>query len=150
MVTLLLYHPDIEVTSSDYFGWTPLHLAAQRVHLLTLGFLLGHFKIVGINVNDKTKPIYHQSIWFGEYTALHCGVLGGSAGPSVLRLLLSNPGTDPNVKDRQGDTPLMQLLEGHSLSLLIKRTSKLRVLLECDRVDLDVKNPQRRPEDSER
>ena len=73
------------------------------------------------------------------------------SGPCVLRLLLSNPGTDPNVKDRQGNTPVMQLLERHSPSLLIKRTSKLRALLECDRVDLDVKNPHgRRPEDSAR
>ena len=89
VVRLLLDHPDIEVTSRDYFGWTPLHLAALRVrgHLLTLGFLLGHFKTAGINVKDKSKPILHQSIWFGEYTALHCGVLGGSAGPSVLRLV---------------------------------------------------------------
>ena len=44
-----------------------------------------------------------------------------SGGPNVLRRLLTSPNTDPNVRDNQGLTPIMYLLNRTDNSDQVKR-----------------------------
>ena len=69
-------------------------------------------------------------------TALHCALRAGKGGPNILRLLLANPAIDPNLVDQVGDTAIVLLLmEGER-----NMADHLRALVECDRVDLYVRD----------
>ena len=63
----------------------------------------------------------------------------GTCRPEVLRLLLANLNLDPNTKNHSGSTAIMLLVRrGDNMG------DELEVLLECDKVDLDVKDKRGR------
>ena len=66
----------------------------------------------------------------------------GTCGPDILRRLLTNPDTDPNVRNQRGSTPIMVLLQ-RNFNIDIQR-GRLQALVDSDKVDLDVKDPQGR------
>ena len=52
---------------------------------------------------------------------------------------MTNPDTDPNLKNHMGDSPLMVLLQmGGNV------VEQLRAFMECDRVDLELKDQEGR------
>ena len=50
-----------------------------------------------------------------------------------------NPNTDPNVRNQEGDTPIMILLKSN-LNIDIQGNC-LQAFVDCNKVDLDVKDP---------
>ena len=53
--------------------------------------------------------------------------------PEIVRLLLQDPRTDPNIKDKEGNTPLM-------LALKLGFKACFEPLLFHERVDLDTRD----------
>ena len=77
--------------------------------------------------------VIFKDIWASaeSYTALHFAVR--QERPEVVRLLLQDPRTDPNIKDKEGNTPLM-------LALKMGFKACFEPLLFHDRVDLDTRD----------
>ena len=74
-----------------------MHVAAFMGNDEMLGLILDHS---GVDVTATTNT---------GATALHEAVRG-FGGSDVVRRLLANPNTDPNVRDNRGRTPIMSLL----------------------------------------
>ena len=128
VLTLLLHQPGIEINQADDDGWTVLHMAACQGHTNVL-MLLSNFP--GINLAATTKR--------GE-TVLHYLV---DWDPDFLRNFLTNLNVDPNAKDYQSNTPIMNLLKTYNPNNNV--TECLRVMVESDRVEiLHVKDRQGR------
>eukprot|EP01099_Mayorella_cantabrigiensis_P005712 TRINITY_DN4633_c0_g1_i2.p1 TRINITY_DN4633_c0_g1~~TRINITY_DN4633_c0_g1_i2.p1 ORF type:complete len:248 (-),score=67.39 TRINITY_DN4633_c0_g1_i2:209-952(-) len=77
------------VNKQDSYGWTPLHIAADR----------GYVDIVGLLLRKGAEPSVHN--WSG--TPLHYAVENGHY--KVIDLLLKN-GADLSATDNKGDTGL--------------------------------------------
>ena len=123
MVALILEHPGIDVSSASSYGHSALHLAALQGHDGIVALLLDH---PGVQVGATDKD---------GRTALHHCCLLNATNQDLLRRLLTNPDTDPNLKDRMGDSPLMVLLQrGGNV------VDQLKAFMECDRVDLELKD----------
>lgn len=162
VVALLLQQPGIEVNLSHYIaGWTPLHIAAIFGACPDIVEIL--LKQPGININTKDREGWtalhraarydHEEIFLllldqpgidekattnSGASVLHAAV-HYSGGPNVLRRLLTSPNTDPNVRDNQGLTPIMYLLNRTDNPDQVKR---LQAMVEFKRVDLDLKTPE--------
>ena len=94
---LLVKQPEININARSNTGDTALHLAAFMGKEEMLGLILDHS---GVDVTATTNT---------GATALHEAVRG-FGGSDVVRRLLANPNTDPNVRDNRGRTPIMSLL----------------------------------------
>ena len=118
----------VDVRAATNNGETALHLAAWNGHDGIVALLLDH---PGIEVGAATNN--------GD-TALHKAARQGpAANPDVLRRLLTNPDTDPNLKNHFGYSPLMVLLRmGGNM------VDQMGVFMECDRVDLELKDQEGR------
>ena len=128
VLTLLRHQPGIEINQADDDGWTVLHMAASHRHTNVLT-LLSNFP--GINLAATTNR--------GE-TVLHNLV---PCDPDFLRNFLTNLNVDPNAKDYQSNTPIMNLLKTYNPNNNV--TECLRVMVESDRVEiLHVKDRQGR------
>ena len=130
VVIVLLNHPGVDVNGRDNKDWTALHAAAAyygRTNVLTL--LLNHPEI-----NRRATTNEGQ-------TVLHCLLASGwGCDPDDMRILLDNLDVDPNARDLEGATAIMLVLRNNfNIDLL---TMCLRVLVESERVDLDLKNPE--------
>ena len=123
VVALILEHPGIDVSSASNYGHTALHLAALQGHDGIVALLLDY---PGVEVGATDKD---------GRTALHHCCLLNATNRDLLRRLLTNPDSDPNLKTLRGNTPLMVLLRrgGNVVDLL-------RAFMECDRVDLELKD----------
>ena len=113
-------------------GLTALHLAVLEGHADVVALLL---KCPEVDVNERDAK--------GE-TALHlaCYTLG-SLNPNIMRMLLTHPAIDPNVRSPDyGNTPIMELLHHGDDNIDIKRDC-LRAMVESNKVDLEVKNTYR-------
>ena len=139
MASLLLQQPDIELNPRQDSGETPLHWAAYFGEQEVVALLLQQ---PGIELNPKTQdtgetPLHFAALPWDRLTPS----ARGPAGPAVLRRLLACPGTDPNVKNQAGKTPIMELLAmpGNCLgnALGSNLVGHLRAFVEFDRVDLD-------------
>ena len=115
--TLISYRYRIESKKS-------LSLLADREEIL--GLLLDQ-----PGIDEKATTNSGDSV-------LHLAV-DGLGGPNILRRLLTSPNTDPNVRDNQGLTPIMCLLNRTDNPDQVKR---LQAMVEFKRVDLDLKTPE--------
>ena len=109
-----------------------MHFAAGGGHLAVVALLL---KCPEVDVNERDDR--------GE-TALHiaCCPLG-RLEPHIMRMLLTHPAIDPNVRSPDyGNTPIMELLHHGDDNIDIKRDC-LRAMVESNKVDLEVKNTYR-------
>ena len=129
VVALLLEQSGVDLNAANNNGWTALHHAAAEGHEKILALLLDH-----PGIDDKATSN-------GGSTILHSACYG-NCGPDILRRLLTNPDTDPNVKNLNGNTPIMILLQRNN-NMDIQRVC-LQAMVESDKVDLDVKDPEGR------
>ena len=134
-VKLLLEHPGVDVRATSNDGETALHLAALHGHDGIVALLLGH---PGIEVGATNRA--------GNSALHYLAMNWPAANPDVLRRLLTSPDTDPNLKNHMGDSPLMMLLrwaimDSHLRTLIM---DQLRIFMECDRVDLELKDQEGR------
>ena len=165
VVSLLLKHPGIDV-SKTWDGWTALHTAAAAGHADVVALLLNHASaMLNSNINkggNRGLTALHLAVLEGHAdvvalllkcpevdvnerddrgeTALHiaCCPLG-SLNPNIMRMLLTHPAIDPNVRSPDyGHTPIMQLLLMDD-NIDIKRDC-LRAMVESNTVDLEVKD----------
>ena len=100
-----------DVNSKDWYGYTPLHIAAARNSPIEIAELL---LANGADVNAKD--------YFGS-TPLHIAADEGCE--SITELLLSE-GVNVNAKDKAGETPLNRALVHHHLH---KENSKKKIAL---------------------
>ena len=100
-----------DVNSKDWYGYTPLHIAAARNSPIEIAELL---LANGADVNAKDN--------FGS-TPLHIAADEGCE--SITELLLSE-GVNVNAKDKAGETPLNRALVHHHLH---KENSKKKIAL---------------------
>ncbi|CAJ1099281.1 E3 ubiquitin-protein ligase MIB2-like isoform X1 [Octopus vulgaris] len=121
-VVELLLSRGSDINGKDYYGSTPLHLAAANDRRDGVAFLL---KQTDVEVNprdeDGRTPL-HVACWRGN---LH-----------TVELLLGHNGIDANVVDNNGDTPLHVAVRGQRYNIVSKMLSK-------DSVQLDIKNHQK-------
>ena len=97
-----------------------------------VGLLLDHPGIDETATTNRGSTVLHQA----------CYSLYRICGPDILRRLLSNLDVDPNVKNIDGKTAIMLLLRGnYNMNL---RRDGLRAMVESDKVDLEVKDPEGR------
>jgi hypothetical protein len=97
---MLRENPDLINTREKHFGFTPLHLAAYEDHVEVTEKLIAH----GAEVNLLSTKL--------KRTALHL-----TRDPNVAKILIDGGG-DPNVRDREGKTPLHIAAESGSKELL--------------------------------
>ena len=134
ILALLINCPGIDLNATSHQGWTALHYAARSSHKDVVALLLNQ---PGVDVKATTD--------MGN-TALHCACVSGNCGPDLLRCLLANSDTDPNVKNTQGRTPIMILLarsQGNHFEPELK-TLCLQAMVEFNNVDLDIKDARGR------
>ena len=165
VVSLLLNHPGIDV-SKIWIGATALHTAAAAGHADVVALLLNHASAMlnsNVNRGDASgSTALHHAVGRGHAdvvalllkcpevdvnerddrgeTALHiaCCPLG-RLEPHIMRMLLTHPAIDPNVRSSDyGHTPIMQLLLMDD-NIDIKRDC-LRAMVESNTVDLEVKD----------
>ena len=130
VVGLLLEQPGIRVNAADNYGQTALHWAANNGHQEVVALLLEHPEI-DAKATTRGDTILHSACY-------------GHGGPDILRRLLAHPDTDPNLKNLVGRTPIMLLLQrNRNIDIDIQR-GRLQALVESDKFDLDVKDPQGR------
>ena len=109
----------------DTNGNTALHAAAGFGHLGVVALLL-----------EQPGIDWNQTCNIGS-TAFHFAASQGHQ--EILTHLLASPKTDTNVEDQDGNTPIMILLKSN-LNIDIQGNC-LQVLVDCNKVDLDVKDP---------
>ena len=126
MVELLLKHPGININARDIEGWTALHCAAFENRVEILGLLLDQPGIDEKATTDSRASVLHLAVQ-------------GYVSPNILRRLLTSPNTDPNVRDNQGLTPIMYLLNRTDIQDQVKR---LQAMVEFKRVDWELKTPE--------
>ena len=126
MVEILLKQPGININARDREGWSALHRAARYDHEEILRLLLDQPGIDEKATTNSGASVLHAALHY-------------SGGPNVLRRLLTSPNTDPNVRDNQGLTPIMYLLNRTDNQDQVKR---LQAMVEFKRVDLDLKTPE--------
>ena len=108
-----------------------MHWAANNGHQEVVALLLEHPEIDAKATTNRGNTILHYACY-------------GHGGPDILRRLLAHPNIDPNVKNlMDGCTPIMDLLQRNHINIVIQR-GRLQALVESDKVDLDVKDPQGR------
>ena len=129
VVALLLKQIGIVVHAALNNGVTALHVAAGK----------GHEEILTLLIEQPA--IDAKATEYRGFTILHSACYG-TCGPDILSRLLTNPDTDPNVKNLDGRTPIMILLQ-MNYDIDIQR-GRLQALVASDKVDLDVKDPQGR------
>ena len=127
ILALLINCPGIDLNATSHQGWTALHYAARSSHKDVVELLLNQ---PGVDVKATTN--------WGN-TALHLACIR-NCGPDLLRCLLTNPNTDPNVKNRQGRTPIMVLLRNLNLDSAELQALCLQAMVEFNSVDLDIKD----------
>ena len=155
-MALLLEHPGVDISAATNSGQTALHLAALQGHDGIMALLLENPMVDVRAATNNGETALHLAAWNGHggivallldhpgievgatnragQTALHCLALN-AANPDLLRRLLTNPDTDPNLKNHMGYSPLMVLLRmGGNV------VDHLRAFMECDRVDLELKD----------
>ena len=130
VVALLLAQPGILVNAATTSGDTALRIATDRRRRDVVALLLEQ---PGILVNAANSH---------GWTVLHIACLENVFGPDILRRLLSNDDTDPNVKDENGDTAIMLLLQ-RDQNMDIQGDC-LRAMVESEKVDLEVKDQEER------
>ena len=126
IVELLLKQPGININARDRWGDTALHLAARFDREEILGLLLDQPGIDEKATTNSGASVLHAAVHY-------------SGGPNVLRRLLTSPNTDPNVRDNQGLTPIMYLLNRKDNQ---DQVTRLQAMVEFKRVDLDLKTPE--------
>ena len=97
---------DIWYSGLDKAGNTPLHWACRGAHVDVVALLLQ--KSPAINVANK----------LGD-TPLHSAAWAGSA--PIIQLLLSIPGIDTQVKNKDGQTALSLAKTDEAAALLMRR-----------------------------
>ena len=125
VVSLLLEQPGIAANAASNNGWTALHHAV--VH--------GNQEVVALLLEQP--GIDEQATTTRGNTILHAACCG-NCGPDMLRRLLTNPATDPNVKNLHGRTAIMFLLQRNN-NIDIQR-DRLQAMVESNKVDLDGKD----------
>ncbi|TMW69735.1 hypothetical protein Poli38472_001891 [Pythium oligandrum] len=107
-----------DVNALDKYGRTALHLASFYGHSDVVGLLLGH---VACDVNALDKVRVLVSAMLGGQTALHYASSSGHS--DVVRLLLGH-GANPNLQNKDGETPLALCFQ---LNLLLWKDDKEKV-----------------------
>lgn len=113
----LLLERGARVNAANDRGGTALMYSATAGDLNAVAFLLAR----GADINARAT---------NGWTAL---TLAAARGFDEVAALLLSKGADPNVSDIYGWTPLMRAVEH-------ERRAVVRVLLDSDRVNLDVRN----------
>lgn len=126
---------NLEKRNND--GRTALHVASFCGNLAVVQNLLDseqvttleeneHLPVVNVNTQDKKGK-----------TALHLAALRGNV--SVLTALLGHNHTEVNPRDKKGETPLFDAVNGNS-NEETKKLDVLKVFLEYEAVDWNVRN----------
>ena len=115
----------LDVNLRNRYGHTGLLVAIRNGHSNVVEVLLEQDQL---DINCIFKDIWASA---ESYTALHFAVR--HEHPEIVRLLLQDPRTDPNIKDKEGNTPLM-------LALKLGFKACFEPLLFHERVDLDTRD----------
>jgi ankyrin repeat protein len=147
----LLGLPDPAISARDRDGRTPLHLAAGNGHSEVCALLVrGGSDPFAVDSYDRS-PVYYAAVQerYDTVEVLLGGRLneiGGDGATPLIRsvgegkgalvqLLLELPGTDPNVRDREGFTALHIAIRGG-------RTFIAKLILNCERTDPNLQDSE--------
>jgi len=115
---------DPNVTTSDYFGRTPLHYAAIHGHDTCVRMLLSAGAAPNVTDNAGITPLHYairrgNAVWeliaagadvnAGSWTPLHSAAHEGN---EVFVQMLVAAGSNPNAVDDEGRTPLQLAVDG--------------------------------------
>lgn len=118
------------LTSRDVWGNAPLHLALKRDHQAS-----SHFETANYLLLYGGDPNLKQA---NGDTPLHLACDGSIERSSLVEFLLSQPNIKLNIKDRNGDTPLLRAVRnGHlgETELILKAVVKSDANALAEHVD---------------
>lgn len=125
---LLLEQEGIDINIGDNLGRTALHSAALHAeNSEVLAILLAHPELTTVNKR-----------WTGGRTPLWMAVEGRAAG--CVQMMISDPRTDPNIKNHRGNSPLMFAIKRNQLECV-------DLLLPNPRVDMSERDTYKRSEE---
>jgi ankyrin repeat protein len=133
IVKLLINTPGVDIISRDTIGPTALSYAA----------LGGHENVVAQLLNTGKSDINSQD-WVHGHTPLSIAMQFKQ--PSVVKLLLRQPGIDISICPRSGAMSGLQAAkEGHTLLNWVEATgnTEMRRLLVLHTIDLQIRYPPR-------
>jgi ankyrin repeat protein len=104
IVKQLLARHDVDVNAGDVLSLTPLHLACKAGHASIVKLLLAR--------NDVKLNVLESS---GLSTPLIAACDHRGRGAEVVKLLLAKDGIDVNLRNIDGDTPLMKAITAGSV-----------------------------------
>jgi ankyrin repeat protein len=131
MVAQLLTGKGIGVNSANEYGYTPLHVAVDKVNIEIVRLLLRHPDIE-VNTIDNTGN-----------TPLHLAASHGYI--EIVRLLLGHPDIAVNSTNNLGDTPLHFAAEedhGEIVRLLLENGSDVYLTNDIDESPLNIAKPK--------
>lgn len=118
-VTLFCLRAGMPVNTSEPFGWTPLHTAAEQGMIDMCRILL---KYADIDPNIKDT-------WGG--TALH--LAADRVHPKLIKFFLSKKRINVNAQDSENNTPLHAAVNSGVLNAV-------KPFMKCPRVDVNLQN----------
>jgi ankyrin repeat protein len=112
-----LLNADADINRKDAFGWTPLHEAAYN----------GHAHVVETLLSSTPQPSlrFRSGNWV---TPLHLAARHGHF--KIVQILLNKDGSLATAVDRDGDTPLHEVVRGWQASQAKQYIAIARLLLE--------------------
>ena len=137
MVQILLANKRVEINSGDNNGWTPLLAPAANDRARVVQILLQDQHVdVNCRINENIPRNSHGSNFaraklYERATPLHLAAQFNFA--EIVQVLLADPRTEANCKNKMGDTPLMH----HVKTAHVQNSVPiLRLLLNHSSVDL--------------
>ena len=136
-IVKLLVNNGADIDAKDGFGQTPLFYAAKNQHLEIIKYLIS--KGADIDIKDElgNTPVSYARGETRKFLLQFKDIFSmiKSKNPLVLKyLILKGIDVDPNIKDANGNTPLLLVLKE---SRNVSSRGLLRMYLELERLLLD-------------